>query len=302
MKVTNLFVITKETIAELRAHQKRTGVNEHKLLKHGKNKPDGLTPVIIRSWTRETIKIAEAEHVNYVLDRWAALPDKESDYIALTSAIIDELHFHKERTLINIPMALHEADAIKPKGLSASLVKKWLDREVCHAKKEHLIFVLDQWQKQPSRKDDHARLTPLLVDFIQMEQSRTGVAIEALLENRDDKPEDLTPAKFNKWKNQKNLYFPKNHIEYVLNLWASIPDKAATYQRQSVSTETRKRIMVITPGMLAEIAATNIQIGNDAPQGLHKRIVSMWMAEKIKTGRIDHIEYMLGLEQNGNVF
>ena len=70
--------ISKKNLDQLRSHAERTGVGGRSaiLLRGQKNIPEGLTANIIGHWFTGRAEIALPEHINYVLNRYRALPDK----------------------------------------------------------------------------------------------------------------------------------------------------------------------------------------------------------------------------------
>lgn len=65
--------------AQLAAEKNRTGKSSSDLLRDLKDVPSGLTPEIISGWLCGVTKQARPEHLSYVLEKWAQLPDSSED-------------------------------------------------------------------------------------------------------------------------------------------------------------------------------------------------------------------------------
>ena len=73
--------LTSEILDKIRAEKKRTGIGAQRLLDMFEDIPDGLNSTIVDVWTSredtdQRVKTARKDHIDYVLKRWAELPDK----------------------------------------------------------------------------------------------------------------------------------------------------------------------------------------------------------------------------------
>jgi hypothetical protein len=72
---TARIIITDPMRAELIRERLRTGVLISLRLRRDPDAPEGLTPTMISGWLKGKIRSARADHWNYVLNWWRALPD-----------------------------------------------------------------------------------------------------------------------------------------------------------------------------------------------------------------------------------
>ncbi|MBL7681760.1 MAG: hypothetical protein JNK00_00250 [Flavipsychrobacter sp.] len=69
--------VTRHIVASILAHQRRTGISPPKLLRTQDNIPEGLTVKEIANWlnAKDNPKVALKPHVEYILNRYQALPN-----------------------------------------------------------------------------------------------------------------------------------------------------------------------------------------------------------------------------------
>ena len=68
--------ITADYLDRLRAEKERTGFAQWALLNGADIVPEGLSSRMIGYWLSGQTKTATREHLDFVLDQWARLPDK----------------------------------------------------------------------------------------------------------------------------------------------------------------------------------------------------------------------------------
>lgn len=66
--------ITEGELAELRVHRERTGRGGGVLLRNAPDKPPGVTSAMISNWLSGRSKMADSDHIAYVLARYRAWP------------------------------------------------------------------------------------------------------------------------------------------------------------------------------------------------------------------------------------
>lgn len=151
-------VVYASIIAEIReklnSERKRTGIGPTALMRgtaHDPKRPKTLKGHTISLWLSGKIKSARKSQIDYVLERWAALPDAEQasarllqERVTLTNehlTIIDEAWSYG----LLPDKVLQHPDA--PEGLNGAIIRTWQDRRIKSAAKTYLDFVMAQCAK-----------------------------------------------------------------------------------------------------------------------------------------------------------
>jgi len=230
-KLTEKVDFTPEILAELKHHRQRTNKAPMALLKGRKNElPVGLKSYHVTNWLAGT-KSANKEHLDYVLALWRELPDYVADpvvekieepRIALTPEIIQEIREQHARTGVKAIGFMRQFKSSAPEGLTANIIQSWTDGGTKTIKTEYLDFVLEHYEQM---KQMQINLTFFDTDQLQAQIERTGVDVVGLIEVAENKPEGLTSVMIQGWVNRQTRTARKDHFEYVLELWNSLPDK-----------------------------------------------------------------------------
>ncbi|WP_438728233.1 hypothetical protein ACR9YC_12725 [Parasphingorhabdus sp. DH2-15] len=146
--------ITNELRQKLISERKRTGIGPTALMRgtaHDPERPTTLKGHTISLWLSGKIVSARRSQLDYVLERWAALPDADQasarrpqERVTLTDehlSIIDEAW--SDGLLPD--KVLQHPDA--PDGLNAAIIRTWKDRRIKSAAKTYLDFVMAQCAK-----------------------------------------------------------------------------------------------------------------------------------------------------------
>ncbi len=147
-----------ETISILRYHRKRTGVGPAGLLRIGReDTPEGLKPATIVHWLHGNVKTVRKEHLEYVLNRWAALEDlslrkindlaimsaRRSNYVILTTPMLKALRDLRDLTGVGATNLLRR-DSNSP--VKPSTVDCWLTGKTTSVNFDHYEYVLNKWK------------------------------------------------------------------------------------------------------------------------------------------------------------
>lgn len=73
-----IVAISDEIRTELLAHKDRTDIGAIALLRRDEDKPDKLTPALLQTWLSGICRSARQDHLDYVLRRYRALPDRRA--------------------------------------------------------------------------------------------------------------------------------------------------------------------------------------------------------------------------------
>ena len=76
---SSFVTVTPYRRAQLAAEKNRTGISSSDLLRDLKDVPTDLTPETISGWLCGVTKQARPEHLSYVLEKWAQLPDSSEN-------------------------------------------------------------------------------------------------------------------------------------------------------------------------------------------------------------------------------
>lgn len=128
----------------------------------------------------------------------------------------------------------------RPPGLDARMITSWLEGKVKTADPEHLDYVLRRWRAVPERAElthdlhrgirrqryrrPRMELDEERLAFLRSERRRTGVGPSRLMKTAEDVPDGLTVNMLTNWLMGQNRQVRQDHFEYVLDLWASLPD------------------------------------------------------------------------------
>lgn len=211
--------LTDERLAGLRAHIARTGVGVMRLLRDQDDVPEGLNATAFENWFKPSVKTARRDHVEYLEGKWKALDSVET--VEITPALRQTLRAHKTRTGKG-PRALLRGARDKPEGLRADAIQRWMSGNTRAARKDHLDYVLKRWAQARVAMPLDATLRRTLRAHI----ARTGVGSIALLRGARDMPEGLTPARIESWIHGTAKTALREHVDYVLRRWESLPPRS----------------------------------------------------------------------------
>lgn len=290
--------LTPDMIARLRAENRRTGIGVYHLLDGAKDKPDGLTPVMITGWLSGAIATARPEHLAYALTRWSAAPTAGRKPLTrdMSVAIKAEL----ARTGLNFVTVLADAPDCPP-GLTWQNIRSWIYLTGRNVHEAHWAYVMARLRGFPDAPPQTASPTarvpdgeiwlPLTAEMIarlRVEKDRTGVGAIRLLEGAPDIPPGLTYHMIGNWLGGENMTVEAEHFNYALTRWAALP---------------MKQRIPLTPEMIARLEAEKTRTGRgpssllwnakDKPPGLTSSTIMAWLKGTIRRVDQEHFDYVL---------
>lgn len=278
--------ITAEIRAELNALRERVGVGVERLLRMADDKPDDLRIAEVFRWLNGAADTARADHLDYILQSWRALPAVR--FVAISPTLRERLRELRDRTGVE-PAELLEQGSTPPDGLTPRKVEGWLRGSARRAQADHLDHVVAAWEALPARDPDPHVAEQVAAMRGLVEQ--TGVTPHALLRtHRHDVPEGLNADQVGAWLARTPLQARPDHLAFVLGRWREIAE-AGTYY------------VPITPEIAADLSAERERTGvgpaalyreaETTPEGLGPQTVSQWMNGAQKTARRDHLDWAL---------
>lgn len=215
--------LTQEKLDILRRHMRRTRVSPRMLLKNRADAPAGLSRDQIRSWMNGKTKCVLCGHYEFVVKAWEALPDRAAEYIGITPEILKTLHRHRRRTGLSFQRLLQGKDDL-PDQLTAEKIHNWLSGRNRNARKDHLEYVIRQWEQLPERIE-RVQITQDILCKLRSEKERTGTGPAGLLFNTArERPQGLSSSMINTWFSRSVITARKDHLDYVLDKWENLPD------------------------------------------------------------------------------
>ena len=179
--------LTKEKLANLKHHIKRTQVKVPTLLKERSSETGGLTYKIVYDWLTGRIKTADENQYAALLQILEEIPDWDEKYIEITKKELQTLKTHKVRTGISPKKLLQDRIDI-PEGLNYEHIQNILFGRTKTTKRIYFEYVLHEWEKRPD-KSPRVSITPALFAKLHEEKLRTGIGPMALLHNsKNDRP------------------------------------------------------------------------------------------------------------------
>lgn len=220
-------------LSALGVERERSCVTLPELFECAENLPEGLTLEVATDWFWCKPARVKRAHYDYLLGLWRNQPDEPDNRIPLIEEMYLALAWHRERTGVG-PMALLENAPDIPEGLNGRLIQNWLHtrRSVKTVKSHYYLYVIELWASLPDAsparepEDGCVALTDTMRRHLQEERLRTGISLPALLADRRDLPEGLTPAIAASWmrESEPTRSARPEHYAYVLQLWQVEPD------------------------------------------------------------------------------
>lgn len=233
--------ITDEILEKLKRYSDRKGFLPERIFTLSGDVPHGLDAQEIKKWLNRRKTRVDKNHLEFVLKTCEELEKNNKAYIEITDDIRESLLFHRKRTGVGPAKLLSYADKI-PDGLTSAMIGTWLSKNVITARKDHLLFVQENYDKMPSQgqttKERFAELqtgSPSKKGYIELTEEvlynlfthkvRTGVSPKKLLQDKNNMPAGLESWHVNAWMKRTYQRIPKNHYLYVIGEWEKIPSK-----------------------------------------------------------------------------
>lgn len=127
-------------------------------------------------------------------------------------------------------------------------------------------------------------------------KERTGVAPVVLLSQaKIPPPKGLSPQTIYRWINGELKSAPREHYEFVIQLWESLPKGPP---RIAITEELRTELRELKdksgcgPIMLFKNSSQKL------PAGLNAQLVNAWLAGRVRTAKKSHWDFVLELWNN----
>jgi hypothetical protein len=230
--------VTPHLRSRLQAEAERIGREAVALLSASGPLPEGLSKGMVQAWLSGATRSALRPHLEFVLDRWAAMPGREAETgasgrpgpvpapkaapmerVEVTAAIREELQRHRERTGLGPGAFLSFVDK-RPPGLGHAAVAGWLSGVTKTARADHLAFVRRAWAEIPPRIE----ITEDKREALIAERTRTGIAPQALLRTMAKSPRHLNAGIIASWLSGAAATAFEHHLDGVLEAWRALPD------------------------------------------------------------------------------
>jgi len=221
--------ITPEMLSSLNSHRQRTGIGFTGILKDAHDVPTGLSQAMVQYWMAGTTKTARQIHIDYVMARYAAFPDKLpkrrtstiTPFVTLTPKIVAELKTLKEQTGVGA-IALLRGQKNCPKGINAGIINAWLSGKCKTANERHLDFVSKAWKAQTPR----IKITDKIYKEIRAEMQRTGSSATTLMNRLLPVPVGFTKNILDSILARSAKTMPQDYFNYLMDGLKNLPDKA----------------------------------------------------------------------------
>ena len=130
-------------------------------------------------------------------------------------------------------------------------------------------------------------LTDARIEALRIERDRTSIGPQALLKGREDVPEGLNHAVLTHWMAGRVRTLQLVHLEYVLELWRSLPSDES---------------LQVTPDLVFELnqlrkqsranPVSIVKWRSDVPAGLTTAKINRLLSGKSKTVRKRYVDYL----------
>lgn len=219
----------------------------------------------------------------------------------------EELQLHHKRTGVGPAALLSGERQGMPEGLNSALINNWLRGKADSLRADHYEWVISKWRTLADKDDAFVKLTPEIRERMKSEKQRTGVPETKLFERCPDVPHRLTPNLLRACLYiQAQKMMRKDHLDYVLSLWAAHPD----FDKYFVDDKRK-----LKPGWLdyreiggiLEFHNKRTGIGPSAllrgkrherPEGLTGRVLQACMRGTTKSMKKVSFDYVLSLWQS----
>lgn len=144
--------ITDEFLHDLHNEKIRTGIGCWTLFSQAKRIPEGLSVTMLVSWLKGKVKSATQEHMDFVREEWARLPDMGLgvEKVPIADNTLATLQAERDRTGLGGTALLAERTD-KPTGLTAFIISGWLAGQTKSAFPAHLDYVLTLYAAAETR-------------------------------------------------------------------------------------------------------------------------------------------------------
>ncbi len=211
-----------EQLEEMRQLRRSSGLGPQALLRGANDRPDGLTSPTIASWLTGSTQRVPSAYLTYVLERWRNAPKRQP----LTAEMRAELRRLHRQTGVGSARLLKRALDI-PRGLTASTIAGWLEGPATEITQEHYDYVVALWRglEQAGVKGERIPLNRERLEVLRHERERSGIGPTHLMTYAEDIPQGLTQNMITNWLMGQNQRVRRDHYDFVLELWRSLPNQ-----------------------------------------------------------------------------
>ncbi len=244
---TNI-TITESMREEFNQHLERTGASNRQLANMLAGSKYSLPSALITNIKTGYRKNIEPELWDTLLNKLRNLPDtKPKANITplgrtqktnnlnskpalqkITAAYRERMDYHRKRTGVYQKAMLDGAKA-PPKGLTSNMVLNWISRATRYARKEHLDWVINEYEKLPDKPErklqtiipaptppERVHITKQHRDLIDRLRKRANVTYREICEGSESIPESLSPNTITAWYNGNIKTARKDCLDWVL--------------------------------------------------------------------------------------
>ena len=162
---------------------------------------------------------------------------KNTTTVTITDEIIETLLHHQHRTGVGPQKLLRGKRDVAPAGLSSSMVYNWVRRGSKTARKDHLEFILNQWEALPDNPYQNKRyknyregletIDPEDLEKLRLIRDMTGILPSKIFTYGSNPPSFLNANIVNQWLSVEGYKARPEDVEWVLEACTSILAKVS---------------------------------------------------------------------------
>jgi len=221
----------------------------------------------------------------------------DSEFVTIDEVIRAKLSALKKQSGWGAGALLKGQRDKAPDGLGAGLIYHWMNHHGASARREHLDYVITRWKEIIANGQHFVELPPETLNDLKGYRARSQIGVARLFKTAQNLPDNLTPSMVNRWFSGKQKTVRHDHLEFVLRLWASMPEDSARQHNaarrglKAIPCDTLERLkdLKTKSGLGGE---TIIAMG-DAPEGLNANIINNWFSGVTGSARPEHLDFVL---------
>ena len=209
----------------LKSERDRTGLKGHRLLTNMVERPDDLSVSLVSRILNGGLKKIKETHLEAMIEAYKNTPDLacSSETVPLDKALIKRLMNYRDLGVL--PSAIFEGRDDAPMGLDVYMIGRWFNRKPEFVNKEYLDFVLTSCESMENDKSRRVKITPKILDEINMHKERTGIGPKVLFDRLNNVPDGLNYLIVSNWINQTTSTAQLSYVNFVIDSWKKIPTK-----------------------------------------------------------------------------
>jgi len=294
--------ITDDIIEQLRAHQSKTGFGPAALLSGRRHEtPEGLDSSKIQCWMRGTVKSAQKDHLDYVLNLWENFTPIEGSYVRSSPELHSVINEHIERTGIGAYTILRGQVPEKPKGINGRLVSNFLKNQGIRIRKDYLAYALKRWEETPDRvggpkkkryiapKENYAEISTKDLERLQHFRD-IGLTPTELIRKAKNVPDGVNAQTVVCWVNGTISNAQPHCVAFVLDEYEKL---ARHPQRPIIITDKMRKTLKAYRDQTGIGGITLLKNSQNFPGKLSGTMIAQWLNGQSKTARKDHWDYVM---------